>query len=64
MSNQLGINLKVEIDKNSSDESIKRYLDNVQKNKTLGIKIDTNSLAEQIKNLSNVTFDLDRKSVV
>lgn len=64
MSNQLGINLKVEIDKNSSDESIKRYLDNVQKNKTLGIKIDTNSLAEQIKNLSNVTFDFDKNGVL
>mgnify|MGYP002765147268 FL=1 len=64
MSNQLGINLKVEIDKNSSDESIKRYLDNVQKNKTLDIKIDTNSLAEQIKNLSNVTFDFDSNGVL
>ena len=64
MSNQLGINLKVEIDKNSSDESIKRYLDNVQKNKTLDIKIDTNSLAEQIKNLSNVSFDFDSNGVL
>jgi hypothetical protein len=64
LSNQLGINLKVEIDKNSSDESIKRYLDNVQKNKTLDIKIDTNSLAEQIKNLSNVSFDFDSNGVL
>lgn len=56
---QLGVSMKIQVDKRESLKDIEGFLKQVEMNKAVGIKLDAKSLSDQVKKISNTAFKFD-----